>query len=402
MNKTYERILEDIKAIRIYSTHCHHREDSFYSHMSLDKILSNSYVTFTQPLAARNHDERALFLERNRYNTYLLWLEKAIRELYDIPERITANNWDEISQKITSAYENNSERHLDILRNHCRYNRVVQDAFWKPGSDLGHPDLFAPAYRINMFTYALDENPHDHDNVCLYEQCSRKSPPGDLEEFIVWMEEQITKKVNSGCSALKSALAYGRDLHYQPQDRDHIAKLYRMDKRLLTGKDRHDFSDYVIDAACKIAAKLDIPFQHHTGLGAIDRTNAMQLRELIERNPDTKFVLFHGSYPWLEDVYALVHKYPNTYADLCWLPIISTSASQRMILELLEVGQTHRIHWGCDTWTSEESYGAVLAIEHALANVLSAQVDQGFYTHEDAVFIARRILRDNTKELYRI
>ncbi len=402
MNEAYERISEDIKSIDIYSTHCHHREDSFYSHMTLDKIFSNSYVTFTQPFAAESGEARELFLARNRFNTYFIWLERAITALFDIPGRITADNWDDVSQRISSAYESNPDLHLDILKDRCRLKRTIEDSYWEPGSDLGHPDLFAPSYRIDMFAYALDVDPHDHDNTYLYQQCPRVTPHDDLGDFVDWMKEQIAEKVGCGCRALKSALAYARDLHYLPQDRDHIARLFRMDKKLLTDKDRHDFSDYMIYEVCRIAAELNAPFQHHTGLGGMDRTNAMQLKELIEHNPDTKFVLFHGGYPWLEDIYALIHNLPNTYADLCWLPVISTSASERMILELLEVGQTHRIHWGCDTWVSEESYGEVLAIEHALANVLASQVRQGLYTFEDAAYIARRILRDNTKELYRL
>lgn len=400
MDDTYGRILEDIRTIDIYSTHCHHREDRFYSHMTLDQIFTNSYVTFTQPLAAGSRVERELFLERNRFNTYFLWLERSITEIYHTPGRITAENWDDISQRISAAYQSNPELHLDILKNKCRLTRTIEDAYWEPGSDLGHPELFSPAFRINMFTYALDPDPHDHDNTYLYQQCPREALPADLDEFIAWMEEQIKVKVHHGCCALKSGLAYGRDLHFLPQDRDHIARLFRMDKALLTEKDRHDFSDYVMYELCRIAADLNLPFQHHTGLAALDRTNAMQLKELIGQNPDTKFVLFHGGYPWMEDIYALIHNFTNTYADLCWLPVISTSAAERMILELLEVGQTHRIHWGLDTWISEESYGEVLAIEHALSSVLATQVEKGFYTYEDAALIARRILRENAKELY--
>lgn len=402
MEATYERILADIQSIRVYNTHCHHRRDAFYTSMSLDKILKNSYVTFTQKLCEPTPEARRVFLERNRYNTYFLWLERAIQRLYDFPESITADNWDVLSDRISAAYAANPDLHLKILREDCRYDGIVQDTFWQPGSDHGHPDLFNPTYRISMFTYALDDHPHDHDNCYLYEQCPRETPPADLDAFIAWMRQQIEEKKAQGCTAIKSALAYARDLHYEEEDRDAIARIYHMDHKLLTADDKRRFSNYVIFQAAKIAAELDMPFQHHTGLGGIDHSNAMQLKELIEKNPDTQFVLFHGSYPWLEDIYALVHNLPNTYADMCWLPIISTSAAERMCLELLEVGQTHRIHWGCDTWTSEESYGALLAMELVLARVLSKQVDAGFYNLDDAAFIARRILRDNTQELYHL
>lgn len=81
----------------------------------------------------------------------------------------------------------------------------------------------------------------------------------------------------------------------------------------------------------------------------------------IERNksnPDTKFVLFHCSFPWADDVTGLLHAYRNVYCDLCWLPILSPSAAEYTLHQLIEIGTSDKICWGCDTWTSEESYGA--------------------------------------------
>jgi len=126
------------------------------------------------------------------------------------------------------------------------------------------------------------------------------------------------------------------------------------------------------------------------------------MREVIEKNPDTKFVLFHGSFPWLEDVLALAHNFPNVYPDICWLPLISTSAAIRMVDELIEVGTTEKVCWGCDTWTSEESLGALLAARHVLSSSLAAKVKNGYLTMEDAKKIASRILYYNAKDLYRL
>ncbi|MHB1458857.1 MAG: hypothetical protein ACYC0V_18250, partial [Armatimonadota bacterium] len=45
-----------------------------------------------------------------------------------------------------------------------------------------------------------------------------------------------------------------------------------------------------------------MPFQNHTGLGKIAGSNPMNLVPMIEKHPETKFVLFHGGYPWTEQV----------------------------------------------------------------------------------------------------
>lgn len=102
----------------------------------------------------------------------------------------------------------------------------------------------------------------------------------------------------------------------------------------------------------------------------------------------------------LDDLLGLLHNYPNVYADLCWLPLISTSAAKRFLREALEVGGNNRILWGCDTWTSEESYGAVLAFRRVVAEVLSEMCQEGYLSCEEACYTAGQIWRGNALKLF--
>ena len=56
--------------------------------------------------------------------------------------------------------------------------------------------------------------------------------------------------------------------------------------------------------------------------------------------------------------------------------------------------------WGCDTWMSEDAYGALLAMEHALAKALAIMIEDGAFDFDYAVYIAERILRQNALELF--
>jgi predicted TIM-barrel fold metal-dependent hydrolase len=143
-----------------------------------------------------------------------------------------------------------------------------------------------------------------------------------------------------------------------------------------------------------------MPIQCHTGLGRLKGTNAMAMEEVISKNPATKFVLFHCSYPWLDDINGLLHNYGNVYPDLCWLPLISTSAAVRMLHEMIEVGTSDKICWGCDTWTSEESYGALLALRFVLAKVLKEKIEDGYLCLSDARYIVDNIMYNNAARLY--
>ena len=86
-------------------------------------------------------------------------------------------------------------------------------------------------------------------------------------------------------------------------------------------------------------------------------SNPMYLVPLIEKHPGTKFVLFHGGYPWTREIGGLLHNYPNVYADLVWLPLISPTAAVQALHEWIETAVTsEKITWGGDCWTPEETF----------------------------------------------
>ena len=152
---------------------------------------------------------------------------------------------------------------------------------------------------------------------------------------------------------------------------------------------------------CEFAIEFDLPFQNHTGLGIISGSNPMNLEPVIARYPEIKFVLFHGGYPWCHEVGGLAHNYANVYPDLCWLPLISTTAATTALHEYLEVAQTSdRIAWGGDNWTSEESYGATLAYKHVVARMLTQKVHHGYFDMDEARILAERLFFRNARDIY--
>jgi predicted TIM-barrel fold metal-dependent hydrolase len=52
-----------------------------------------------------------------------------------------------------------------------------------------------------------------------------------------------------------------------------------------------------------------MPFQIHTGQGRIQSSSPMNLINVIEGNPGTKFILFHGGFPWIGETGAIVQKH---------------------------------------------------------------------------------------------
>jgi len=303
------------------------------------------------------------------------------------------------NEAVHKAY-GNPDFQLSVLKDTCRYDKIILDAYWNPGSDNGHPELFTPTYRINMFPLSYNREVRDHNGNNCYALYGTEQAT-DLDDHIAFMNACIVKAVtDKGCVALKLASAYERGLDYIPASKKQASAVFEKSKP--AENDINAFQSYVVNEACKTAARLDIPLQIHTGLGRLIKSNAIHLREMIAQNPQTKFVLFHIGYPWTDDVCGMVHSLPNVYPDLCWLPLISTHAAARAINELLDVGCADKLFWGCDTWTSEESYGALLAMRHALISALEFRMDEGLCTLDEAVELMDNVMYNNPKALYRI
>ena len=388
---TCEALYEFASAQPIVNTHSHYQLPE--GPRSLDFLMENSYVRWLNVPLGKDAAGRAEFLGRVRHNTYFTWLERALQKLYGFSGRLTADNWDEWSQ----AIKRSSLPDERVFRETCGYRAIVLDAYWDPGA-AHSSKLFTPTFRINSFLYGYDGAAKDHNGnnaLRLYGET-----PGGFDEYLAFMREVVRKKKSAGCMALKCASAYDRPLDFKEVSRERAARANQ--SASATSEEIRDFQDYVFFELCRIAAEVDLPFQCHTGLGLLDRTNAMMLREAIASNPDTRFVLFHGGYPWTEDIAALAHFFPNVFTDLCWLPILSTAAAERFLSEMLDVTTADKLLWGCDTWTPEESYGALLAMRDVLSRVLAARIDRGLCDLEGAKDLIERILSRNAAALFGI
>ena len=397
--KIYSELIDYIKNQYTINTHCHHLPGEEFIDYNLEKLINKSYVSWCGVSFDETRESKAHFLSKVRYRSYFVWLQKALQELYHFHEPLTVDNWSFVSDKLQAAHRD-PQRHIEVLQDICKYKKVVLDAYWSPGSNNDLPSLFAPTFRINMFLYSYNSSVQDHNGnnaLIMYDKNI-----DSLEEYVAFMKEVIIQKKKEGCVALKSALAYDRDLDFRETPKEKAQKIFKRSNHSISAEEIRDFQNYIFFEICTVASELSVPFQCHTGLGELDRTNAQQLREAIVKNPDTKFVLFHGSYPWTDDIAGLLHNYSNAYADICWLPIISQSAATRLLHELIEVGTLDKITWGCDTWSSEESFGALLALRHVLATVLSEKIASGYLNMKDACLIIDHILYKNASELYKV
>ena len=151
---------------KIRNTHSHHLPEQAMVDFDLDKLINNTYLQWQQVTPGTTAESRNAYLEKTRYKSYFVWLQKAIGELYGISEPITAQNWDQISDQIRKAHQN-PDFYMDVLKNKCKYQKVIVDTYWNPGSDNGRPELFTPAFRLDLFFLGYKKGLRNHDGAAI-------------------------------------------------------------------------------------------------------------------------------------------------------------------------------------------------------------------------------------------
>lgn len=408
------------------NTHCHQLPMREFQGFDLDALLRNSYINWcgipwdNSPYARNN------LLEKVRFNSFFIWLQKSLSQLYGSDDSLSEPNWMAWSERIETTYHDPSHFNK-VLSGKCGYQKMILDAYWNPGSNNDLPDLFTATFRVNAFFFGYSTVAVDHDGNNPYSLFPHAFI-FDLDEYVAWVRDCILTRKASGCVALKIPIAYDRGLDFcevKPEyARKAFSRLTAVSSRTpaQTGEvvfpdnvpvnfstkpasdvDADDikiFQDYLFFQICRIASDVNLPLQIHTGMAQGFRTNAFQLRDAIQKSPETRFVLLHCSYPWIEDMSLLVTSYPNVYSDLSWVPLISTQAATTLMHELIERSTIDRISWGCDTWTPEESYGSLLAFCHVLASTFAKKIIDGYCSPRDAFQFIDHILFNNSHQLY--
>jgi predicted TIM-barrel fold metal-dependent hydrolase len=171
-------------------------------------------------------------------------------------------------------------------------------------------------------------------------------------------------------------------------------------KAELSAVEIKDFQDFILWRLCELSARFGLPFQIHTGQARIQGSNPMLLVDMIAANPKTKFVLFHGGFPWVGETGVIAMRHKNVWVDSVWLPQLSYTMAKRAFQEWLEVMPSDRIMWGADTTQAEGIYAATAWTRQCLAEALAEKVDRSELREEQATAIGRQILRENALKLF--
>ena len=208
--------------------------------------------------------------------------------------------------------------------------------------------------------------------------------------------------------AIKSSMAYHRPLDFKTASRKDAERIFKTSSDRLSTAEARTFEDFIMHVLAEKCAEYNLPYQFHTGLLAGHynnqaKSNPMLMSDFIKAHRETRFDLFHGGYPYVHEWATLAKNFPNVTADITWLPIISPEIARQLLHELIETVPGNKIMaFGGDSMTVEMAYGHSVMTRQVVARVLSEKIDEGYLGEDEAVVLARRMLRDNPASLYRL
>jgi len=229
---------------------------------------------------------------------------------------------------------------------------------------------------------------------------------GDLKESLARL---MRRARDLGAVGIKLAHAYQRTLHHEkPSDRKADQVLQKALKgRTATASEVKALQDYIVFFLADQAGEMDMVFQIHTGVqgnwGHIPDSDPLHLVNLLRAFPKTRFDLFHAGYPYSREMGMLGKHYPNVWADMCWMYLITMEGSRRALDEWIDLIPGCRIlGFGSDVIYPESVYAHLKMARICIADVLAKKVESDFLTEEVAVRLAKQMLRNNLIDLFKL
>ncbi|MEN8157190.1 MAG: amidohydrolase family protein [Bacteroidota bacterium] len=414
------RIEAEVDRIRIVDTHEHLSHEYMMlerkAHAPLDfSILFDLYifddmasVGYTKAIQEKIRDvsipvrERWMILEpywkKVETTSYARMVKIMARDIYGVDE-INENTVEELSKRINDAYQ--PGWYKTVLKDKSQIDISVLDFNLMDVNE----DFFVHVQRFEEFV--LVYSAPQIQSVC--ERYGKESH--SLADFEAALDDAFAKGLEKGMVAIKNGMAYARTLDYMDPDREAATRVF---DRMIRSTDSLSFEeakplqDYMWHQIAQKAEKNHLPIQVHTGLQAWGRNDVRMSDPLLlirqfNLYPDTKFILFHGSYPYGGALSVLAKNYPNVYIDMCWMYLISPSYSERYLYEWLETVPASKIMaFGGDHFYVEGAYAHQVIAREVIAKVLIRKVQEGHFSEEQAINVARMILRNNAIEILKL
>lgn len=326
----------------------------------------------------------------------------AFRDLYGVDfDRITDDQARALDAKIFENYRD-PKWLTHVVTERANIELMVNDPYWARYDFRTHYPFEVLVFNVTPLLDGFHPSEFKKVSDDPYHFAREQGLKVDsLDDYLGVLDRMFEVAKAKGAVCLKTTRAYERTLRFEDVPKERAARIFGRPRGMLSEQEIKEFQDFIMWRLAERSARFELPFQIHTGHGKIQGSNPLLLVDLIAANPRTKFILFHGGYPWVGETGAIVLRHgSHVWVDSVWLPTISPTMARRAFHEWLEVMPSDRILWGADCNHAEGIYGATVVTRRVLAEVLAEKVDRGELLEEHAARIGRQVLRENALKLF--
>jgi predicted TIM-barrel fold metal-dependent hydrolase len=248
-------------------------------------------------------------------------------------------------------------------------------------------------------------------------ECGYASAPQSLDEYLrKVVTPTLERHKRGGAVAVKFEAAYLRSLDFEDTPRSEAVRIYAGAGNLpIAASEYKKLQDFILRYVAAESGRLNMAVHFHVDAGAggyfnVGGANPLLLEPLFNdpKLRHANFAMLHGGWPFTREVAALLTK-PNVYADFSSQTFMNyPRAVSQAIREWLEYAP-EKVLFATDAYPfseemswEESGWVANSTGRQALGLALTEMLHDGEITRERAVALARMVLRDNARSLYKL
>ena len=316
-SETWKRIRLQLDQTPAIDTHDHlwpfeqlpgYRETARGRGMNLAGLWHNSYYTWFNPLTPWQDGmqfddwwaQAADDFDNARSTSFYRYQLSAFRDLYGVDfETMSHDQARDLDGRI---FENYRDSHwlYDVVTRRANIELMFNDPYWnRYGFEQSYP-WEVIVFNVTPLVYGHHASEFDKDSDSPYVFAEKHGQAVEtLDDYLNVLKRLFLEARDRGAVCLKTTLAYQRTLRFENVPQARAEKAFGRRRTALSPQEVQDFQDFIMWRLCELSEQFELPFQIHTGQARIQGSNPMLLVDLIEAHPKTKFILFHGGYPWV-------------------------------------------------------------------------------------------------------
>lgn len=425
MNKYFEKVLFALREMPILDVHSHisvdhpHARDIsdilFYHFLRRELysagLLDDNYLVSEAPL----EDRVSRFFEYVPYieNTATFWcLRKILEDVYEVPRgEISSSNWRDIQHFIMSKASDDSWPFEVLKKARIERSLVCENSWSKEG--LEKYWILTPLYEDLR---CLSFDPTRTTSLLDLVEREYSSFPETALEFVERVRELFLSKKKEGISYFTSFISPA--FRKRNSSKEEVNRIYQ---KKLSGKElsldeQNTLVTWLLYCYLDLLRELDSPAQFYVGAYWArpgmrygesyvwtDHQYILDLVSVFKDFPEVRFNLMYASLSISQELIIIARMLPNVSLLGFWWHTFTPSTVEMIISQRLELLPVNKwIAVATDAYSVEWAYGKVSLVLNALAKVLSQKIEDGYFSEKKALWVARQLLYENPKEIYKL